>query len=660
MKTKRTLVSMRVLGLLLTLFLGTAWGTVQGQAPEESVGTAITYQGRLDKDGVPVMATCDMTFRLYNQQTGSGQVGSTLSQSVPISDGLFAVSLDFGSGVFDGQTRWLEIAVQCPGDGGATTLPRVKLAAAPYALYSLSAPWSGLSGVPAGFADGVDNNTEYRAGEGLDLLDNVFSVESRTYQNRVSSACGTVKGDGLAIREIYEDGTVDCEETYKGDITAVLAGTGLSGGATSGDVTLSVDTNVIQRRVNQTCPEGQSIRVIKADGAVDCEVDDSSLYQAGNQLELVGNTINVLEGAGSDLDADKLDGQHGSFYQNADNLNAGTLSNSRFSAYTDLGAEGFLGNADGDLAQNNGDRQVNLNADMLDGQHGSYYLNAGNLNAGNLSPDLFSAYNDLNNEGKLGTSGGIALNNGALQPTLNADKLDGHEASEFMTSGQAMDHGSLTGLGDDDHPQYFNLSQDETVTGRPAFNAGDASSAPFSVDSTFLVTNLNADLLDGQHASAFATSSHNHDHGSLTGLGDDDHPQYFNLSQNETVTGRPAFNGGTSGSSSPFTVDSTYVVANLNADQLDGKHSSDFAPDFSLSTEYHITVDKTENTDGTAMTATSSSFCFLVEVDFNGLDQDEDGYCDIYVSGTVWYLEGYHSALNEDQEVQCAARCISW
>ncbi|HPR62706.1 MAG TPA: hypothetical protein PK014_00675 [Thermoanaerobaculia bacterium] len=66
------------------------------------------------------------------------------------------------------------------------------------------------------------------------------------------------------------------------------------------------------------------------------------------------------------------------------------------------------------------------------------------------------------------------------------------------------------------------------------------------------------------------------DHGALTGLSDDDHPQYFNLAQNETVTGIPAFDGGTSGASAPFSVDSTTVVTNLNADLLDGLHAGSF------------------------------------------------------------------------------------
>ena len=38
---------------------------------------------------------------------------------------------------------------------------------------------------------------------------------------------------------------------------------------------------------------------------------------------------------------------------------------------------------------------MNPDADMLDGQHGSYYLNATNINAGTLSPNWYSAYADL-------------------------------------------------------------------------------------------------------------------------------------------------------------------------------------------------------------------------------------------------------------------------
>lgn len=46
-----------------------------------------------------------------------------------------------------------------------------------------------------------------------------------------------------------------------------------------------------------------------------------------------------------------------------------------------------------------------------------------------------------------------------------------------------------------------------------------------------------------------------------------------------TYNAIPAFNGGVSGTSAPFTVDSTQYIANLNADYLDGVHATFFQDD---------------------------------------------------------------------------------
>ncbi len=143
-------------------------------------------------------------------------------------------------------------------------------------------------------------------------------------------------------------------------------------------------------------------------------------------------TLNVKEGANSGLDADMLDGQSSAFYQDATNLTAGVLSADRFSAHGDLLAEGFLGDAFGDLAQNNGNVQINLNADQLDGHSELFYTNAGNLVAGTLSTDRFSAYTDLQVENKLGTEWNIALNNGIMQPGLNAQYLNGYGSGDYQ------------------------------------------------------------------------------------------------------------------------------------------------------------------------------------------------------------------------------------
>ena len=101
------------------------------------IGTAITYQGRLELAGAVVNSTVDLQFRLFTSPTGSTQVGTTQNFSnMPLTDGLFTVPLDFGAGAFNGEARHLEIAVRAPaGTGNFVILtPRQSLTAAPYAL----------------------------------------------------------------------------------------------------------------------------------------------------------------------------------------------------------------------------------------------------------------------------------------------------------------------------------------------------------------------------------------------------------------------------------------------------------------------------------------------------------------------------------------------
>ncbi len=133
---KRTVVAVWLSALL-------SFGIVASGAP---MGTAFTYQGRLQDAGSPANGLYDLRFGLYGVPTGGTQVGTTVcADNVTVTEGLFTLIVDFGA-QFNGQERFLEIEVRtdtgldCTNATGFTTLtPRQALTAVPNALFATSA-----------------------------------------------------------------------------------------------------------------------------------------------------------------------------------------------------------------------------------------------------------------------------------------------------------------------------------------------------------------------------------------------------------------------------------------------------------------------------------------------------------------------------------------
>jgi len=123
MKTK-----LQSLFIALAILAGVHQAAAQGT-------TAFTYQGQLHDSGTNANGNYTMLFALYDSASGGNQIGSTITTSPTLANGLFTVNLDFGAGMFTGPARWLDITVTI----GATTqelTPRVQVLPTPYAQFA--------------------------------------------------------------------------------------------------------------------------------------------------------------------------------------------------------------------------------------------------------------------------------------------------------------------------------------------------------------------------------------------------------------------------------------------------------------------------------------------------------------------------------------------
>jgi hypothetical protein len=102
--------------------------------------TAFQYSGRLVDGGVPVNGYFDLKLTLYDLASGGTVTAGPLTNSfVFITNGLFAVSCDFGSAAFDGSDRWMELSVRTNGGVFTNLAPRQAVLSSPYAIRALSA-----------------------------------------------------------------------------------------------------------------------------------------------------------------------------------------------------------------------------------------------------------------------------------------------------------------------------------------------------------------------------------------------------------------------------------------------------------------------------------------------------------------------------------------
>ena len=154
------------------------------------------YQGRLLNSGQPANGDFDLRFELADAVTNGNWVGPTLTNApVTVTNGYFAVTLDFGAGVFDGSARWLEIGVRSNGSAQPYTVlsPRQAVTSVPYAAFAALA---GSAVVSYNLAGGGATLTNIPGGMVQPGTITSNQIDAATWQLATATATNVVQAIG--------------------------------------------------------------------------------------------------------------------------------------------------------------------------------------------------------------------------------------------------------------------------------------------------------------------------------------------------------------------------------------------------------------------------------------------------------------------------------
>lgn len=257
-------------------------------------------------------------------------------------------------------------------------------------------------------------------------------IDPLEVQRRIAGACPA----GQLIAAVNIDGTVSCEppaSTAGGDITGVVAGDGLVGGSTSGDVSLAADFSRVQARIASPCPPGEAMIGVNPNGSVSClPAGTGDITAVTTSLPIIGGSASgavslslAFGGTGNANTVARSDHMHGTSISAGSNthIGSGALSTATPGSNNTAVGTDVLGE---NLAAGNGNTGVGAYAmaDQADGTQntavGSYALQSNTSGSMNTAIGR-EALNQL-----VGQSLGVGSRNTAIGKAALSDLDDGY------------------------------------------------------------------------------------------------------------------------------------------------------------------------------------------------------------------------------------------
>jgi hypothetical protein len=387
------------------------------------------------------------------------------NSAVAVTNGVFTVPLDFGPNVFTGQALWLESAVRANGAGGFSLLPpREPLTGAPYALYAAQA--ASASNEANAAISATNLNTPLAAAPDQVLTYNGSSLAWMTLSGNntpswlLSGNAGTAPGTHFL-------GTTDNQplELKVNAQRALRIEPGVNGlpNLVGGAAVNAVDGGVFGAVIGGGGEPAWPNQVGSDYGTI--SGGKGNLIAGGGQNSTVsGGTVNTIEQ--NTLDS-VIGGGHGNVIQSS-------------SFY------GFIGGG-----QNNTNGHLSVGA-VVPGGRDNFASGMVSFAAGTRAKALtdgsfvWADYTESdfastgNNQFLIRASAGVGIGTNNPRGAL-------HVAGSVTASGFNGSGAGLTGVAQ--------LNANQTFTGTASFNPADGP--PFTVCNNTMVTNLNADLLDG-------------------------------------------------------------------------------------------------------------------------------------------------------------------